>query len=314
MIMKGAKWILRKRLPDDLEGYQAGLLPAGFSAEHLGPNNFYYWDDFWGVAGLKAAVSLMKSFGDEKNARYYWQKVKEFHYAIEESLKHSLKVRQFPGIPASPYRRMDAGAIGSVVASYPLRLYKPDDQRVLNTVEYLLENCFVKGAFFQEMIHSGINAYLTLHIAQVLLRAGDERFFQLVKTIADLASPTGQWPEAIHPITRGGCMGDGQHVWAAAEWIIMVRNLFIREEGNTLLLATGIIKEWLDQEKELYLGPTLTSFGKITLHLKPSKKEITLFWEASWHDAPPKIEVRLPGFTPLVIDDPGQTEVSILRD
>ena len=100
-----------------------------------------------------------------------------------------------------------------------------------------MKNCFVKGAFFQEMTHSGINAHLTLHIAQVLLRAGDERFFQLMKTIADLASPTGQWPEAMHPITRGGCMGDGQHVWAAAEWIIMVRNLFIREEGNTLLFG-----------------------------------------------------------------------------
>ena len=42
------------------------------------------------------------------------------------------------------------------------------------------------------MTHSGLNAYLTLHIAQVLLRAGDLRFLDIVDTVVGLASPTGQ--------------------------------------------------------------------------------------------------------------------------
>jgi len=68
----------------------------------------------------------------------------------------------------------------------------------------------------------------------VLLRAEDPRFHELMTTVADLASPTGQWPEAIHPLTHGGCMGDGQHVWAAAEWLMIVRHCFVREEGDHL--------------------------------------------------------------------------------
>jgi hypothetical protein len=84
------------------------------------------------------------------------------------------------------------------------------------------------------MTHSGLNAYLTLHIAQVLLRAADPRYLEIVEAVAGLASPTGQWPEAIHPRTRGGCMGDAHHVWAAAEWVLMLRNCFLRKEprGN----------------------------------------------------------------------------------
>ena len=34
--------------------------PAGMSAEHLGPVD-HYWDDFWGVAGLRAAAELLRA-------------------------------------------------------------------------------------------------------------------------------------------------------------------------------------------------------------------------------------------------------------
>src|SRR6185503_7644675 len=137
-------------------------------------------------------------------------------------------------------RRMDSGAVGSLVADFPLQLFAPGDPRIMRSVEWLLANSFVHGGFFQNMIHSGINAYLTLHIAQVLLRAGDRSAHQLIDAVAKLASPTGQWPEAIHPRTLGGCMGDGEHVWAAAEWILLMRNCFVREEGDSLVVGSGI--------------------------------------------------------------------------
>src|SRR5690606_10365103 len=38
-ILRGAQWIGRKRLSGEGDLPHAGLLPAGFSAEHLGPND-----------------------------------------------------------------------------------------------------------------------------------------------------------------------------------------------------------------------------------------------------------------------------------
>jgi len=75
---------------------------------------------------------------------------------------------------------------------------------------YTYKRFWFRDAAF--IIHSGVNCYLTLHLAQVLLRAGDARGLDQVREIARLASPTGQWPEAVHPRTSGGCMGDGHHV------------------------------------------------------------------------------------------------------
>jgi hypothetical protein len=151
------------------------------------------------------------------------------------------------------------------------------------------------------MIHSGINAYLTLHLAQVLLRAGDGRHEGLIRAVAELASPTGQWPEAIHPHTGGGCMGDGQHVWAAAEWVLMMRSLFVREEGDRLVLGSGLTPEWLGSREAMRLGPTPTPYGPVTVRVEPHDAGAHVRWEAAWRGAPPAIEVALPGCMPVTV-------------
>ncbi|MDX9974055.1 MAG: hypothetical protein RBU21_13810 [FCB group bacterium] len=291
--VRAGEWILFKRLPDSTKGLHAGLMPAGFSAEHLGNNDYYYWDDFWSIAGLDSAAEVCRLAGDEKMENHFREGAATFRAAVERSLKDSAQIRRHPGLPASPYRRMDAGAIGSIVADYPLQLYPPADPRLMATVQFLMDRCFVEGAFFQDMIHSGFNAYLTLQVAQVLLRAGDCRAYDLMQTVAGLASPTGQWPEAIHPATRGGCMGDGQHVWAAAEWVLMVRSMFVREEGDRLILASGIPQEWLNTDEPMEFGPTPTPYGPITVTVDPRAPE-PITWKAEWRTDAPQIEVRIP--------------------
>jgi len=295
-VSKGAHWIQRKRVSHNIDKPHAGLLPAGFSAEHLGPNDYYYWDDFWGVAGLQAASELLAQ-DDPESGQAFADGAEEFLRTVDRSLASCQRRLKRPAMPASPYRRLDAGAIGSLAVGYPTQLCEPDDPRLLDSVEFLLESCFVNGAFYQDMIHSGLNAYLTLHVAQVLLRAGDARFLELMDAVAGLASPTGQWPEAIHPGTGGGCMGDGHHVWASAEWMLMVRNCFVREEGQRLILCAGVPERWLEQEDPIRFGPAPTSFGTVSIEIQPHPggvPEVT--WQGNWHREPPDIDVRLPGY------------------
>ena len=295
VIRRGVRWIARKRLPADTGRPEAGLLPAGFSAEHLGPNDFYYWDDQWALGGLRAAAGLMRDEGDtafadeiEREADDLAASLRRAQDADEQRLGGSM-------LPASPLRRMDAGAIGSLAAGYPLQTLAPDDARLLGTVRYLLRAHRVNGGFFQEMIHSGVNAYLTLHLAQVLLRAGDPEGLALVDAVAALASPTGQWPEAIHPRTGGGCMGDGQHVWAAAEWVTMMRNAFCREEGNGLVLGAGIQPRWLAAGCAFGFGPTPTPFGAVDVRSQPREDGgHRLHWRIDG-PGPEWIRIALPG-------------------
>jgi hypothetical protein len=296
---KAVQWIDRKRVRNGDDSFHAGLLPAGFSAEHLGPNDHYYWDDFWSEAGLRAAGRIYERLGRGDEARRATALAEDLRQAIDRSIARLPAWRSLAGIPASPYRRIDAGAVGSLVADYPLQLYPPGAPLVMATVEALLAKCFLRGGFFQDVIHSGLNAYLTLDIAQTLLRAGDQRFRGLVETVTGLASPTGQWPEAIHPLTGGGCMGDGQHGWAAAEWVMMIRNLFVREEDDRLIIGSGLFREWLETEGELSLGPTLTWWGPVTMRLDNPARKAALSVESRWFADAPRIEVLIPGFQPV---------------
>jgi hypothetical protein len=293
---RGANWILRKRLPNDGSSVTAGLLPAGFSAEHLGPNDFYYWDDFWSIAGLTAAADMMARFSHRTDGERYRSAADDMLAAIDRSLAQTSMIRQTDAIPAAPGRRMDAGAVGSLAASYPLQIVPPRDKRLAATVGFLREHCFYDGGFFQDMIHSGINAYLTLHVAQVLLRHGSEDWFELVEAVARFASATGQWPEAIHPKTKGGCMGDGQHVWAAAEWLLAMRNMFVREEDKCLIVGSGIPSHWL-KAGAMSFGPTPTRWGELEIVVEPSERGThRVRWKASWREQPPQVTVALAGY------------------
>ncbi len=309
-ISKAGKWICKKRLSGDLLSPHAGLLPSGFSAEHLGPNDFYYWDDFWAVAGLRAAAFLSAAYKDNDEASHFEEEAYTLLKSIDQSIKKVEGRLKRPAIPASPYRRLDTGAIGSLVAGYPLHVFEENDPRILDTTEYLMKNCLVHGGFFHDMTHSGINPYLTLHLAQNLLRAGDSRYLGLMTAVAKLASSTGQWPESVHPRTGGGCMGDGQHVWAAAEWVLIIRNCFVREECDGLILCSGIPRIWLEKDQALAFGPAPTKFGDIQIHIKPKGQNIHIEWHGQWLTKEPSIDICLPGFANVRIM-PGTTSIEL---
>jgi hypothetical protein len=194
--------------------------------------------------------------------------------------------------------------VGSLVADYPLQITPPGDRRIRKTAELMMERFFHKGAFFQDIVHSGMNVYLTIDIAETLLREKDLRYRDLLKTVAGLASPTGQWPEAIHPFTLGGCMGDGQHGWAGAEWAMLIRNLFVREEGKTLILGSGILPEWIESGNTLSFGPTKTPFGPVSVKL--FRKNGTTMFEigADFSTVPHRPET-------VIVDVPGYKKAHI---
>ncbi len=298
---KTVGWIDRKRVRSPGQRHD-GLLPPGFSAEHLGTNDYYYWDDYWSLAGLRSAANIYRRQHRLDRATQAEKLAVEFDVAINASIEQIPRTFAQGGIPASPYRRIDAGAIGSLVADYPLQLCEPGDARVMRTIELLMQCSFHQGGFFQQMIHSGINVYLTLDIAQTLLRAGDLRYRDLMRSVADLASPTGHWPEAIHPQTGGGCMGDGQHGWAAAEWVMMIRNCFVREEQDRLIIGSGIFPEWLTGEDDVSFGPTLTRWGRVSIRLSrqaaladgPASWLLTV--DGHWHGEIPRVDVLIPGY------------------
>ena len=126
------------------------------------------------------------------------------------------------------------------------------------------------------------------------MQMSDQRFAGLAQTIANLASATGQWPEAINPITGGGCMGDGQHIWSAAEWVMFMINSIAMEYRDSIILGAGIFPQWLKSQNVIQAGPIRTNYGQLDVEIKISAGDVTLSWKAQWYSAAPKMFVRIP--------------------
>lgn len=311
-IRKGAAWIVHKRLKNAEGAPHAGLMPAGFSAEHFGPNDYYYWDDFWSIAGLLCTTEMLYIADGETRAGRYYREAQDLLKSVNASLETCRQRLGTEAMPVSPYRRLDSGMIGSLAAGYPLQVFRTDDPRLRASADFMCRHHLHKDGFFLDISHSGINAYLTLHLAQVLMQAGDKRCLSLLDAIARLASPTGQWPEAIHPITEGGCMGDGQHVWAAAEWVVMLRNCFVYEDihAGGLVFGAGLARRWLDTGCRLSLGPAPTLWGPLEVSFQKEGEEVVFEYRARWFGEIPKMTVRLPGREPVTVPE-NRTKITV---
>src|SRR5690606_14728275 len=144
-IAKGVHWIERtRRKPRRRDRRRrgaadatAGLLPAGVSAEHLGPFDHFYWDDFWGVARLRAGAVLIRAVDQPEEA----EEAERFAAAVwrdgAASLELTARRLGTKAIPAGPRRHLDPRAVGALAACAPLGLLPADDERLAATLELI---------------------------------------------------------------------------------------------------------------------------------------------------------------------------------
>jgi hypothetical protein len=302
-LLRLASWIntKRQRTKDErrssVTGHRSlhhGLLPPGPSAEHLGPSDYFYWDDFWGLAGLREAARAAEWLGQKADAEKLRANFEAFRADVEASLAQVAARLGRAAIPASPYRRLDAGMIGSLAALYPLRLFDARDPRIVDTLAALKEMAWLEDAYFNHVGHAAFGTYLSLHVAHCLLFQRNPDAWKTIRWVLRHASPTFTWAEGIHPLTRRGGMGDGHHGWAAADFLLVVRNALLFEEDAHLVLTPALPADWCAPMNVIKVENAPTYFGNVSFTIAFGEREATLGINADWRAAPEFIEWNLP--------------------
>ena len=304
-VARGAEWIERKRRTKrprvrvsrgrGADAALRGLLPPSVSAEHLGPFDWFYWDDFWGVKGLLDAAELLDTAGESSAAGDAARFATAFRADLDESLAMTARRLGTMAMPAGPRRRIDPAVIGSLAACWPLGLMPADDERIVATVDVVRDRFLVGDAFFQGISHTGLGTYLTMQLALVELEAGDRRALRRLDWMLGAATSTWTWPEAVHPRLPGGCMGDGHHGWAAADVLTFVRNLLVRDTNSALALCSMVPDAWLGQGIEVHDAPTHR--GVLSFAVRWHGDRPALLWELVPHDDA-AVRMTAPGLDP----------------
>jgi hypothetical protein len=308
---RGAEWVFktRKKLSKDRADLHAGLLPPGYSAEHFGPSNYYYWDDFWAYGGVRDFIAVSRELGRDSGALE--RENAAFMEDIERSIARTKEKLGEQYLPGSPYRRKDCSLIGTLVALYPLQLFPPDREDLRATLRLIRKQYMDSGAFFHKLLHSGYNVYLTAHMAECYLLQKAALALPILDWILDHASGTWTFPEAIHPETGGGCMGDGHHGWATSELVHLIRNLLFMERDGRLSFFPAIPQRWLDIGNVVEAKDARSHFGTFDFSLSSESDSLVFRMDSDFASPPEAIELNMPvkmtrvvvGGTERAVDD-----------
>ncbi len=293
-LVKGAEWVFktRKKTSKDPSELHYGLLPAGYSAEHFGPSNYYYWDDFWGWSGIRDLIRIGKILGKDVSAL---ERENEAYLAdIEQSIARTQEELGEAYIPSSPYRRKDSSMIGTVASVYPLQMFPASRPDVRLTLKLIRKRFMQSTAFFHKLLHSGYNVYLTAQVAECYVFDRSTMALPILYWILDHATTTWTFPEAIHPETNGGCMGDGHHGWASAELLHLIRNLLFYEEGDRLVFFPVIPQHWTESPDAIRVQNAPSHFGTFDFSLSNNSGVLEFTMTGQLSHPPRILEINMP--------------------
>jgi hypothetical protein len=321
-LMKGARWIEANRVMDlPADDPRRGLLPAGISAEHFGMGDTYYWDDFWAIGGLRAVAGAARDLGFAGDAAYCERIAGDMRDALDASWS-AVEVRLGRKVmPIAPDRDMDSGSIGVVSGVYPLDVIGADEEIMSNTLRELVDKHFYRDAFYHGILHCGLNAYLSLQVAQCFLKLRDPYALTIFDALMTMATPTLTFPEAINPLTRGGAYGDGHHGWAVCEFLNFTRNVLLVEEGDKLTLLAVSKPEWFAPGSEIKVNGAPTFFGEVSYRVESGDDSIVFELPGSFDRPPSAAEINVPfDITACEIDgaafktEPGARSIGVAPD
>lgn len=83
-------------------------------------------------------------------------------------------------------------------------------------------------------------------------------------------------------------MGDGDHGWAAAEFLSFVRNLFVQEEHSGLALGKGVSREWIETGRPIAIEGASSRYGTVSWHLERKESRLNFSYSVQ------RSEMQLP--------------------
>lgn len=284
---RGAVWIEKKRHDITITPRKPrGLLPAGFPPEEGAPNDFFYCDNFWSLRAMQDSADMARDL--DRYAEHDLLAAAAAAYArdIAEAVNRDVEHRADRLLGAAPNRPFSPLARANLCALYPLQLYSP-------TAAPWLEAA-LREAATAPPAPSGLQPAQNLRTAHCLLLAGQATALRAAEEVLALASPTFCWPSAVHPRTGGGCAGDGHDLCASAEWLLFLRGLLLREEGETLVITPLLPGAWFAPGSRISVSRAPTHFGVVDFSISCDEAGASLHLSGRWRTPPAAIRWHSP--------------------
>lgn len=185
-----------------------------------------------------------------------------------------------------------SNAITGLSLSFPLRLYPRQERFVNNWLGGIAAEPTFKGGVISPLEFQGVDLRLTARLGSILLRE-ELQYDSVFKFLTDAVSPTGTWPDRIHPVSGGGIGATGHDPDVCCQYLLLLRNLMVMEEEDILFLLPGIFTSSIWQFPKIDLRYIPTSFGEISLKCQTIGNTVQIEFYANFRTKPQKIGLIL---------------------
>ena len=248
-----------------------GLLPESASHEgYLAHPVHSYWDDFWGIRGLEAAADLAQAAGQHDDATRWRREAAAFQNDVLASISKVIAEKNLAYIPGSvEWADFDPTATSNAIAMLDFAGVLPDKPL------HAMLDTYLDG---HRRKHSGAmpwNNYTAyeIRIIGAFVRLGKRDIAnELLDFFLSDRRPAewNQWPEITWRDPRSpGHLGDVPHTWIAAEYILALSSMVAaeREACDSLVLASGLRREWITENPGFAVRNLPTRFGPLDFHI-----------------------------------------------
>jgi hypothetical protein len=281
----------RQRQPDDPDARYAGVLPRSWAdGEALRGNDYHVVGyDFWNLHGAFAAVRAAEALGATGDAEAWRQLAEEYRSDLVRLVSET-GVKGFP-----PSLELKGTSWGNLTGIYPTRLFPPFHPRVSATLAKA-RSTFIEGTIrwcpeTTNAIHPYMSSYITnSHVIRGEHRQAIEGLYALLLH----STSDGGFPEGVHYQSRTAWGNTVPHLWAAAQYVILLRNMLVREDGTELHLLSAIPDHWLAPGEHVAFRRAPTAFGRAGIRVDAAASKLRVTVDAPAVRPPQRIVIHTP--------------------
>jgi hypothetical protein len=300
----------KERIAEDALGLWPKTGP--YDAELI--DGHYTSHSFWVLLGLREAIFMARALNETQDADEWQTEYDAYLRRFRAQLEKMTSLTGGyipPGMDEPSAGRDWENVTGGV---YPFGVLSPKDPRVAETVRTFREYKWREGIstwgtnawVLQKAARTGHNPdpgtlhqYLTYSATETMIALDMQRevLEDLYSVLAHTSSTHAGFEMGTAPWGARDVQGNyPPHGWFAARTIELVRNMLVREEGDTLHLASVLSPGWLEPGKSIRLKGMSTNFGEVSYTLTSSAKGATVDFGLKWRTAPPKLLFHVPWF------------------
>ncbi len=288
-VLRAVHWLEQARKKDPLH-----IIPAANPHDDEFHEKAYVTGhNLWALAGLKEAIVLAKAAGTKAEVHEFQQDYDNYHKVLFRLLDR-IGARDGDYIP--PGIDIQGGQDwGNMNVLYPEMLVSPDNPLVTGTLRHVRKE-YAEGL----MTYAGyLHDYIGFKNTETELIVGEQQqvLKDLYAELVHTSSTHAGWEVGPRPWTTRDFGNDlSPHGWFSAEYVTLLRNMLVREQGDNLHLLSVLSPAWTRPGDTIKVTNAPTEFGRIGMDCTFSSGGMQMKIKTDFQHKPAHMIIHLPWF------------------